>query len=227
MCRGRLVMQRLAMLASALLVATVVVWSITGSTVPRLNDPCVDGQLPSALAVAVNEGNGLQRRLEAVTLERDALLLKVAAASAASAARTDVEQHAAHQQHNPNEGVESSVGSLRRSSSSDIEWAALEDKLSKVKRPQQVASSSGRPKARVVLITALFRQKVPAYFPMFLRSLEHSGADAIILGGDINEMPALPPNVMHVPIGWPDLVHIISRKLFGGNTLNNLLYANP
>jgi hypothetical protein len=217
-------MQRLAMLASALLVAAVVVWSITGSTVPRLNDPCVDGQLPSALAV---ERNGLQRRLEAVTLERDALLLKVAAASAASAARTDVEHHAAHQQHNSSEGVESSVGSLRRSSPSDIEWAVLEDKLSKVKRPRQVASSSGRPNARVVLITALFRQKVPAYFPMFLRSLEHSGADAIILGGDINEMPPLPPNVMHVPIGWQDLVHIISRKLFGGNTLNNLLYANP
>jgi hypothetical protein len=55
---------------------------------------------------------------------------------------------------------------------------------------------------------------------MFLRSIQGSGADGIVIGGDAMELKdILPPNVKHIPMTWEGLHDLISDKLFNGTPL--------
>ena len=76
-------------------------------------------------------------------------------------------------------------------------------------------------KKRLVLITAVFGvSPLPPYFRMFLRSIQASGVDGIVIGGDELELEnTLPPNVRHIPMTWDGLHDLISHKLFGGTPL--------
>jgi hypothetical protein len=83
-------------------------------------------------------------------------------------------------------------------------------------------------KSRLVLMTALFGDRpLPPYFPIFLRSIQGSGVDGIVIGG--NEMDLkdiLPPNVRHISITWDGLHALISNKLFDGTPLKGFLGAS-
>ena len=76
-------------------------------------------------------------------------------------------------------------------------------------------------KSRLVLMTAVFGvSPLPPYIPMFLRSIQESGADGIIIGDpDMDLKDHLPPNVKHIPLTWDGLHDLISHKLFGGTPL--------
>jgi exopolysaccharide biosynthesis predicted pyruvyltransferase EpsI len=83
-------------------------------------------------------------------------------------------------------------------------------------------------KSRLVLMTAVFGvSPLPVYFPVFLRSIQASGADGIVIGGDEMELKdSLPPNVRHIPMTWNGLHNLISYKLFGGDPLPGFQAAN-
>jgi hypothetical protein len=83
-------------------------------------------------------------------------------------------------------------------------------------------------KSCLVLMTAVFGvSPLPAYFLMFLCSIQASGAAGIVIGGDEMELKdTLPPNVWHVPMTWNGLHDLISYKLFGGNPLPGFQAAN-
>jgi hypothetical protein len=69
---------------------------------------------------------------------------------------------------------------------------------------------------------------LPPYFPMFLRSIQGSGADGIVIGGNEADFYGiLPPNVKHIPMTWEGLHDLISDKLFEGTPLPNFLAAMP
>ena len=162
---------------------------------------------------ALKEVDGLRAQLAVVMAERDSMQRKAARAVAAHAS-DDIEK------------VPKKRWSGMNVSVHDTEWIALRKKLRSVQRLVQ-KSVRGRPRARIVLFTAMFRQKTPAYFPFFVRSLESCGADVFILGGDAQDMQVLPSNVWQVPIDWADMVHLTSRKVFGGLPLTSLLGAQP
>ena len=84
-------------------------------------------------------------------------------------------------------------------------------------------------KTRLVMMTSVFgTSPLPPYFPMFLRSIQGSGADGIVIGGDAMELKdILPPNVKHIPMTWEGLHDLISNKLFNGTPLPNFLAAMP
>lgn len=84
-------------------------------------------------------------------------------------------------------------------------------------------------KTRLVMMTAIFGMSpLPPYFPMFLRSIQGSGADGIIIGGDIADLKGiLPPNVEHIPMTWYGLHQLISKKLFHGTPLPDFQAAPP
>jgi hypothetical protein len=75
-------------------------------------------------------------------------------------------------------------------------------------------------KTRLVMMTSIFgTNPLPPYFPMFLRSIQGSGADGIVIGGDAMELKdILPPNVRHIPLTWDGLHDLISNKLFQRNS---------
>ena len=61
---------------------------------------------------------------------------------------------------------------------------------------------------------------LPPYFPMFLRSIQGSGADRIVIGGNVMELKnILPTDVWHIPLTWEGLHDLISNKLFNGTPL--------
>jgi hypothetical protein len=63
---------------------------------------------------------------------------------------------------------------------------------------------------------------------MFLRSIQGSGADGIVIGGDAMELKdILPPNVRHIPLTWDGLHDLISNKLFNGTLLPGFQAASP
>lgn len=167
----------------------------------------------NVVAQALKEADGLRAQLAVVTAERDFLQRKATRALA---------DHTS----DGFENVPRKRWSGMNVSVHDTEWVALKKKLKNVKHLVQ-ESLRDRPRARIVLFTAMFRQKTPAYFPFFLRSVEHCGADVFILGGDAHDMQVLPSNVWHVSIDWADIVHLTSRKLFGGFPLTSLLDAKP
>ena len=82
-------------------------------------------------------------------------------------------------------------------------------------------------KSRLVLMTAVFGvSPLPPYFPMFLRSIQESGADGIIIGGDEMDFKGLlPSNVRHIPLTWEGLHELISNKLFDGTPLTGFQVA--
>ena len=84
-------------------------------------------------------------------------------------------------------------------------------------------------KARLVMMTSMFgTNPLPPYFPMFLRSIQRSGADGIVIGGDAMELKdMLPPNVRHIPLTWDGLHDLISNKLFNGTPLPGFQAATP
>ena len=83
-------------------------------------------------------------------------------------------------------------------------------------------------KSRLVLMTAVFGvRSLPPYIPMFLRSIQESGADGIIIGDlDMDLKDHLPPNVKHIPLTWDGLHDLISHKLFGGTPLKRFQDAS-
>ncbi len=83
-------------------------------------------------------------------------------------------------------------------------------------------------KSRLVLMTAVFGvSPLPPYFHVFLRLIQESGADGIIIGGDEMDLKdILPPNVRHIPLTWDGLHKLISDKLFGGTPLPGFLGAS-
>jgi hypothetical protein len=84
-------------------------------------------------------------------------------------------------------------------------------------------------KTRLVMMTSVFgTSPLPPYFPMFLRSIQGSGADGIVIGGDAMELKdILPPNVRHIPLTWEGLHDLISNKLFNGTPLPGFQAASP
>lgn len=80
--------------------------------------------------------------------------------------------------------------------------------------------------SRVVLFTAIFGRPPPNFFPIFLKSAEHSGVDYIIVGGGDN-LPPLPANVKQINIRWGDMIDLLSDRLFGGNPLPEIQHAKP
>jgi len=84
-------------------------------------------------------------------------------------------------------------------------------------------------KTRLVMMTSIFgTNPLPPYFPMFLRSIQRSGADGIVIGGDAMELKdMLPPNVRHIPLTWEGLHNLISNKLFNGTPLPGFQAATP
>ena len=84
-------------------------------------------------------------------------------------------------------------------------------------------------KTRLVMMTSVFgTSPLPPYFPMFLRSIQGSGADGIVIGGDAMELKdILPPNVKHIPMTWEGLHDLISNKLFNGTPLPGFQAAVP
>jgi hypothetical protein len=84
-------------------------------------------------------------------------------------------------------------------------------------------------KTRLVMMTSVFGTSLlPPYFPMFLRSIQGSGAAGIVIGGDAVELKdILPPNVRHIPLTWEGLHDLISNKLFNGTPLPGFQAASP
>ena len=82
---------------------------------------------------------------------------------------------------------------------------------------------------RLVMMSAVFgTNPLPPYFPMFLRSIQASGADGIIIGGNEADFYGiLPPNVKHIPMTWDGLHDLISDKLFDGTPLPGFQAASP
>jgi hypothetical protein len=63
---------------------------------------------------------------------------------------------------------------------------------------------------------------------MFLRSIQGSGADGIVIGGYAMELKdILPPNVKHIPLTWEGLHDLISDKLFNRTPLPGFQAAVP
>eukprot|EP00038_Savillea_parva_P017977 m.22049 g.22049 ORF g.22049 m.22049 type:complete len:423 (+) comp3951_c0_seq1:63-1331(+) len=83
---------------------------------------------------------------------------------------------------------------------------------------ERVYHSNGK-QSPVVVFTALFRGSPPAYFRYFLKSIEKSGVDLIIVGDGTGLPETLPPNVRLVKMRWRQYVRYCSRKLFGGARL--------
>ena len=55
---------------------------------------------------------------------------------------------------------------------------------------------------------------------MFLRLIQGSGADGIIIGGDeVDLTDIIPPNVRRIPMTWDGLHKLISNRLFDGTPL--------
>jgi hypothetical protein len=77
-------------------------------------------------------------------------------------------------------------------------------------------------------MTALFGDRpLPPYFPIFLRSVQASGVDGIIIGGNEADLKdILPSNIRHIPVTWDDLHALISNKLFDGTRLKGFLGAS-
>ena len=90
-----------------------------------------------------------------------------------------------------------------------------------VKESSDAAVTLPTTKTRLVMMTSVFgTSPLPPYFPMFLRSIQGSGADGIVIGGDAMELKdILPPNVRHIPLTWEGLHDLISNKLFNGTPL--------
>jgi hypothetical protein len=105
----------------------------------------------------------------------------------------------------------------------DMKQFAIDRNLDIVIQPQPPKRS----KSRLVLISGIFGiSPLPPYFPMVLRSIQESGADGIIIGGDEREVRTiLPPNIIHIPMTWDSLHDLISTKLFNGKTLPGFLAA--
>jgi hypothetical protein len=84
-------------------------------------------------------------------------------------------------------------------------------------------------KTRLVMMTSVFgTSPLPPFFAMFLRSIQGSGADGIVIGGDAMELKdILPPNVRHIPLTWDGLHDLISNKLFNGTPLPGFQAATP
>jgi hypothetical protein len=84
-------------------------------------------------------------------------------------------------------------------------------------------------KTRLVMMTSVFgTSPLPPYFPMFLRSIQGSGADGIVIGGNEADFYGiLPPNVKHIPMTWEGLHDLISDKLFNGTPLPGFQAATP
>jgi hypothetical protein len=80
----------------------------------------------------------------------------------------------------------------------------------------------------LVLMTALFGDRpLPPYFPIFLRSVQASGVDEIIISGNEADLKdILPSNIRHIPVTWDDLHALISNKLFDGTPLKGFLGAS-
>jgi len=75
-------------------------------------------------------------------------------------------------------------------------------------------------KSRLVVMTAVFGGSLAPTFPMFLRSIQESGVDGIIIGGDeVDLTDIIPPNVRRIPMMWDGLHELISNRLFDGTPL--------
>ena len=103
----------------------------------------------------------------------------------------------------------------------DMKQFALDRGIDIALQQQQQPQPPKRTKSRLVLITGMFGvSPLPPHLPMVLRSIQESGADGIIIGGDERELQSiLPPNVLHIPMTWDGLHDLISTKLFNGLTL--------
>ena len=75
-------------------------------------------------------------------------------------------------------------------------------------------------KSQLVVMTVVFGGSLAPTFPMFLRSIQESCVDGIIIGGDgVDLTDIIPPNVRRIPMTWDGLHKLISNRLFDGTPL--------